>query len=271
MYSAGTDRRTIICPHFHEIFEFIRVNKGSLDFHINDFHRRMGPGDIALVAPFNAHMGTMSLSDSTEYDCKQFSRGCFCTPSDPSKKIIDRLFSDQIGLMPFVPASNPDAAELYEIFDSLCQAYGLLQVSETPDDFAMHNFMLMAELHRLIAVLLKNFTVPASESAKRRDLRFIENVAQYIAHNYAKPISSSRVSEVFGYEPTYFCKLFKRSFGITFTDYLNQYRVWQSSFLYNTNLPLYQIAAEVGYQDYYHFTHCFKNITGITPRKFFAR
>ncbi|MGO1468637.1 MAG: helix-turn-helix domain-containing protein [Tissierella sp.] len=67
----------------------------------------------------------------------------------------------------------------------------------------------------------------------------------------------------------YFCSLFKKETGKTFTQFLNELRVKKSmDLLKEGNLSMLDIALDVGFnnQNYYNIT--FKKITNKTPSEY---
>jgi AraC-like DNA-binding protein len=64
----------------------------------------------------------------------------------------------------------------------------------------------------------------------------------------------------------YFCKLFKKATGLTFTDYVSRVRIEKAkNLLLNPNLRVSEIAYEVGFQSLTHFNRVFRKLTGQSP------
>jgi AraC-like DNA-binding protein len=67
-------------------------------------------------------------------------------------------------------------------------------------------------------------------------------------------------------EPSYFTRLFTRSFGIPPVHYILQARIQQAQMLLRqTNYTIENIGANLGFLDRFHFSRTFKNITGTSP------
>jgi len=67
----------------------------------------------------------------------------------------------------------------------------------------------------------------------------------------------------------YFCKMFKRATGLTFTDYLGRVRVEKAkNLLLNPHLRVSEIAYTVGFQSLTHFNRVFRKLTGESPTDF---
>ena len=67
----------------------------------------------------------------------------------------------------------------------------------------------------------------------------------------------------------YFCKMFKKATGVTFTEYLSLVRVSKAkNLLLNPNLRISEIAFEVGFQSLTHFNRVFRKIVGQSPTQY---
>ena len=65
---------------------------------------------------------------------------------------------------------------------------------------------------------------------------------------------------------SYFCRIFSRATGETFTDYVNHQKVaWGKEMLRDPSITVSQIAAELGYLDTSYFIRVFKKYEGVTP------
>jgi AraC-like DNA-binding protein len=67
----------------------------------------------------------------------------------------------------------------------------------------------------------------------------------------------------------YFCKIFRKTTGLTFTDYLGRVRVEKAkNLLLNPHLRVSEVAYTVGFQSLTHFNRLFRKITGRAPTGF---
>jgi AraC-like DNA-binding protein len=67
----------------------------------------------------------------------------------------------------------------------------------------------------------------------------------------------------------YFCKRFKQSTGLTFTDYLGRVRVEKAkNLLLNPHLRVSEIAYDVGFQSLTHFNRTFHKVVGQSPTRY---
>ena len=103
----------------------------------------------------------------------------------------------------------------------------------------------------------------------RQVVRDMDSVEYIEAHYMQNDLTLNCVAHEVGLSPTYFSSLFKKETGKCFSDYLNHVRIEQAKrLLCCTSKMIYEIAFEVGFQDYRYFSQIFKKYTGQTPRQF---
>lgn len=94
-------------------------------------------------------------------------------------------------------------------------------------------------------------------------------LVQYIGENYKKEISLTSAGEALHMNPNYVSQLFKKEAGITFVQYVTQLRMEEAvNRLTMTKDTAVDIAAEVGFNDYFYFLKTFKKFTGKTPSQY---
>jgi YesN/AraC family two-component response regulator len=97
----------------------------------------------------------------------------------------------------------------------------------------------------------------------------IRRARAYIAGHHGDPIGLDEVANAMHVSTFYFCKMFKKATGLTFTDYLGRVRVEQAKrLLLNPHLRVSEIAYAVGFQSLTHFNRMFRNLTGESPTRF---
>jgi len=100
----------------------------------------------------------------------------------------------------------------------------------------------------------------------------ITKAKKFIEENHSEDLSLAGVAKAVNTSPFYFCKLFKKSTGINFTDYVSRIRIERArNLLLNPNLRVSEIAYEVGFQSLTHFNRVFKKVNGQSPSDYRAR
>ncbi|MCM3689803.1 response regulator transcription factor [Neobacillus niacini] len=90
----------------------------------------------------------------------------------------------------------------------------------------------------------------------------------YISEWLNEDLSLQTLAEYTAHSPTYLSKLYKRKTGKSLSHYITEQRMnLGKSLLINTNKKIYEIAAEIGYEQQY-FIRYFKKMYGITPQQY---
>jgi AraC-like DNA-binding protein len=100
----------------------------------------------------------------------------------------------------------------------------------------------------------------------------ITRAKDYINEHQGDDLSLGDVAKAVNTSTFYFCKIFKKTTGINFTDYVSRVRIEKSkNLLLNPNLRVSEIAFEVGFQSLTHFNRVFKRILGQSPTEYRAQ
>lgn len=92
---------------------------------------------------------------------------------------------------------------------------------------------------------------------------------KFIAEHQGEPLGLKQVAERANMSSCYFCKKFKQSTGLTFTEYVARTRVEAAkNLLLNPQVRISELAFEVGFQSITHFNRVFKEIVGQCPSKY---
>lgn len=104
------------------------------------------------------------------------------------------------------------------------------------------------------------------------DPPMIARAKAFIEEHQSESLSLKQVARAVNTSTFYFCKVFKKTTGINFTDYVSRIRIEKAKNLaLNPNLRISEIAFEVGFQSLTHFNRVFKKITGMSPTDYRAQ
>lgn len=91
----------------------------------------------------------------------------------------------------------------------------------------------------------------------------------YIKDNFHNGISLNDVADYVNLSAYYLSKLFKKELGVNFIDYITFYRMKKAKeLLKDTDIPIINIAIELGYSEPNYFSKVFKKSFGITPSQY---
>ena len=97
----------------------------------------------------------------------------------------------------------------------------------------------------------------------------IQQAKEFIRDHLGENITIKRIADHVYMNPTYFCESFKKQTGETVLDYVIRNRLEKAKKLLKmTDLKVYDISAEVGYQDTKYFSRLFKEWIGQSPSQY---
>lgn len=97
----------------------------------------------------------------------------------------------------------------------------------------------------------------------------LRHTIEYINGNLSTQLSLNVLATMLGMSPYYFERLFKQSVGDTPHQYILQCRIQRAKqLLRTTQLPIMEIAFQVGCKNHSHFSKLFRKLTGMSPRTY---
>ena len=97
----------------------------------------------------------------------------------------------------------------------------------------------------------------------------IQEAAEYVEEHFQDNISIEEIAGHCFYSKSYFMKFFKETMGMSFVQYLNDYRLEVAAkLLTTTSDDIINIAINTGFDNLSYFNRCFKKKYGITPGKY---
>lgn len=151
----------------------------------------------------------------------------------------------------FIPVISTEKFTEFDIFEHIAAAESLSILQRT---------MFLSINHLIESVL---------NSMNDKDDYVIQKAKEYIHNNYQDNLSLNDVAAHVFLNGNYFSTLFKQKTGITFRDYLRNYRIEKAKqLLSTTHLKIYEVGLQVGYNEQSHFVRAFKSVTGQTPGEY---
>lgn len=103
-------------------------------------------------------------------------------------------------------------------------------------------------------------------SSKQDYIAFIKD---YISTHYMEQITLNDLASILNLSRTYLSTLFKGEMGISFVNYLINFRLNRAiEIMYEKDLPFSTISEMVGYPNYTQFSKIFKKRYGLSPKQY---
>lgn len=104
-----------------------------------------------------------------------------------------------------------------------------------------------------------------NRTGEKQGEQIVREVEKLIDTHYNQPLSMLMIAGMHYMNPDYLSRLFKKTTGRNFVDYLTDVRIDKAKQLMKLDkYKNYEIAQAVGYEDYRYFSQIFKKKTGMT-------
>lgn len=123
----------------------------------------------------------------------------------------------------------------------------------------------------ILTCLIEHFSKPIAKSAsvaKVGNMERLEQICDYVEHNYKEEIMLQDAADELGLNREYFCRFFKQNTGTSFIQYVNQVRlnhIYQD--LLHTDDSVQEIMERHGFFNQKLFYRMFKERYECTPRE----
>lgn len=248
--------------HFHPEYEIVYVEAPGGTRHIGDHISKYQGSDLALIGPNIPHLNfDFGVKTIVETVVVQWEEGFLGTKffALPEIAAVNDLLERAKSGLAFYGETKRLAGEKLKqltIFSHFDQLICLLQV-----------FQILAKSEEVIALK----TRPIASVAVLKEQRRLHIIYHFIETHYHEPIIVGEVAKLSNLTTAAFCRYFKKSTHLTFTDFLNQYRINQAKKLLLQDKTVSEACYESGFENLSHFNKTFKKIEGDNPTAFKKR
>jgi AraC-like DNA-binding protein/ligand-binding sensor protein len=136
----------------------------------------------------------------------------------------------------------------------------------TPQQYSAFIELLQVFSRHLSIVFEGEAAAPSDSEAP-----LIQKARNFIREHQQEDLHVGAVAKQLNMSVFYFCKVFKKATGLTFTEYLAQVRVTKAkNLLQNPHARITEVAFEAGFQSITHFNRSFKKFEGKSPKQYRA-
>ena len=242
-------------PNWNPSFRLLFLLTGELSIFVGSKERRLHAHDFTFIRPFELHGGS-----SGQDRCKAL---LVDIGSDLWKTLCPN--ADKLSFSISILRAN-DRLEAYtSICKSLAQIIYYNQISQEASPAR-----IVRAVSDILAILTEDFAFYGlDQKASDQSMERIQDILQYIVEHYTQRISLEEISGEIGFHPQYFSAYFKKQFGVSFTDFLNNYRVNKSiHFLRDTNDSVLNIALSCGFNNHKTYSNAFEKFYHCSPREY---
>ncbi len=248
--------------HYHPEYELVYVEAVTGIRHVGQHISSYMNSDLVLIGPNIPHLN-FDYGVQTDY-----------------RQIVVQLKENFLG---DAFMETPEFSLMQDLFKRA--AYGLSFGGETRQAVAgqLKNMQHKDHFHQLLSLLQIFQTLATSNEITQLNdqdtsIKLFLNdkirmgaVYQYIHEHYNQTPDVNQVAASVHLSTAAFCRYFKKQTNITFTDFVNQYRITQAKTLLLKDLSISEACYEVGFESVSYFNKLFKKIAGENPSAFKKR
>ncbi len=244
--------------HYHDELEFLIMNNGEYAIEVDGKEYFAKEGDVVFINSGVPHRTRAVVPSDTSLI--QFKERDYVTSELSSAVKYSRKFlaltDNQINIL--------KSPELKAALDEI--------IEENNSQKPANDFFIKSSIYKVLGLLYRlGILSNAEEMFALRNTQKILPVLSHINDHYDEDISLREVSDMLNFDESYFCRLFKKATGTTFTEYLNFVRVCKAEKLLNkTDNSILEISEAVGFSSVSYFNRIFKKYRHLSPRAYRA-
>ncbi|MDI1306945.1 MAG: AraC family transcriptional regulator [bacterium] len=267
---AGSSFRILVNPklndfyywHFHPEFEltFIVAPNGTrrVGNHVSDFEG----SDLVFIGSNIPHLN-FDYGIKTEYE-----------------KVVLQIKEDFFK-NDFI--TTPELASIYQLFENSKKVVSFHGDIKDKVGKRLQKIHLLSHFEQFIEVLsLFQILATSNEMTLLHDKPFenlynnkeqlrLKVVYKFIENNYQRAVSIEEIAKLTHLSKAAFCRYFKKMTRLTFTEFLNQYRIEQAKRLLQSDKNVTETCYECGFESLSYFNRIFKKVVGENPIQFKKR
>jgi AraC-like DNA-binding protein len=245
--------------HFHPEVELVYVEADKGIRHIGDHISTYEGCDLALIGSYIPHLnfdyGVKATVETVviQFPETYFEAGLARIPE--LQKVVDLMERAKTGI-----AFTGETKRIAGV---------RLKKLQYMDRF--HQFMELMSIFQFLAVSdeYEDLEVrPISSQTILKQQERMHRIHQFVEMNFQKPIDTQQIADEVNLTLPAFCRYFKKATKLTYTDFVNQYRVQYAKKLLIQDKNVTETCFECGFESLSYFNRIFKKFAGVSPSTF---
>ncbi len=245
--------------HFHPEYELVFIQGANGNRHVGKHISKFEGSDLVFIGAYIPHLN-FDYGIKTPYEKivvhihPDFLKNAF--PSTPELASIQRLLNlAQHGIAFGTKAMSEIGPRLKELtslneFEQFLELLSILNhLSEAKDKELLH-------------------VEPVKNQFNTKDKNRLDRIYEFIDVHYQDKIDISEVAALTHLSKPAFCRYFKKMTRLTFTQFVNHYRIDRAKKLLLAGKNVTETCFLCGFESLSYFNRTFKKITGQNPRGF---
>ena len=245
--------------HFHPEFELVFIEGADGNRHVGNHISRFIESDLVLIGSYIPHLN-FDYGIKTTYE-----------------KVVVHI---QPGFLKTAFATTPELSSINQLMEDSKKgiAFGkdtkLKLRSRIKNLGNLKGFEQFLEMIDILQVLAQSkdkellHSAPVKNQFNTRDKDRLDKIHTFIDEHYQRRIDIQEVAELSHLSKPAFCRYFKKMTRLTFTQFVNHYRIDKAKKLLLSGKNVTETCFSSGFESLSYFNRTFKKITGTNPISF---
>lgn len=248
--------------HFHPEFELVFIEGADGNRHVGSHNSRFKGSDLVLIGSYIPHLN-FDYGIKTTYE-----------------KIVVHMPPD---FLKTDFATTPELASIHQLMED--SKKGVAFGNETKSQIGvrlknldgLNSFEQFLEMIGILNVLAHAkdkellHTKPVKNQFNTKDTDRLDRIHDFIDEHYQRRIDIQEVADLSHLSKPAFCRYFKKMTRLTFTQFVNHYRIDKAKKLLLSGKNVTETCFASGFESLSYFNRTFKKITGTNPISFRSR
>jgi len=257
IYNNSFDKQyNLLAPlHYHGEFELLVATKGTLSVQIEEHTYILSKGEGLFINSGLIHVINSGDNVDHGFIAIVFNFKIICNEYDSSfskyiQPLMNRTLKVSVKLTP----------DMCDLVHSICSAY-----ESASYGFELYIKQGLIQIFHHLVKDSKTTTLPIQNTKSI----LIKNILDYVEKNYSEQITLQDMADYVHISKEYLCRVFNAMSDTSPIEYLNRYRIRQStSLLIHTDKAVSDIALTCGFNNSSYFNKLFLRYIGCTPREY---
>jgi AraC-like DNA-binding protein len=245
--------------HYHPEYEIVYIEGADGTRHVGEHISRFEGSDLVLIGPHIPHL-------NFDYGIKT-----------PYKKYVLHIKED---FLDKTFAQMPELGAIQDLFNAARQGIYFYGNSKEALGTALKNIFQLADFEQFMAILalLQSMAKsaekdtlhanPIGQHYNLKEQQRLKVVYAYIEEHFHEKMDILQMARLTHLTHAGFCRYFKKMTLMTFTEFVNQYRVNQAKKLLLLDNTVTEVCFQCGFESHSYFNRIFKKVTGLNPMQF---
>ena len=260
--SVNPDFSDFFYWHFHPEFELVFIDGVDGNRHVGNHLSRFLGSDLVLIGSYIPHL-------NFDYGIKE-----------PYEKIvvhIQQKFLENAFLT--TPELNPihtlmEDSKKGVAFGERTKSTLRLRIKKLANLNSFDQFLELIDILNVLAHAKDKeylHSLPVKNQFNTKDKNRLDKIYAFVDDHYQRKIEIEEVADLSHFSKPAFCRYFKKMTRLTFTQFVNHYRIDKAKKLLLSGKNVTETCFSSGFESLSYFNRTFKKITGTNPISFRSR